>query len=155
MAIDNKPNAGRIKFLYLLVPFIFTIIIALTIFFEFFETYNYLIVLAVLFILIIIFLNKLKFRYIMLDIKDNKLILRYHGLGPMGTSFKSIEFPAQNLAKYEIRSAFYGLRKELVLYQRTNKGIAKYPGVSLAAVDKLDREKIVALLANVLKLQHN
>jgi len=152
MSIDNKPNAGRIKLLYLLVPFVFTAFIAVTIFLETFDGYDFLFIVAIVFILIIMFLHNIKFRYIIFDIKDNKIVLRYHGLGPIGTTFKSIEFPAQKLAKYEIQSAFFGIRKELVLYQETKKGIAKYPGVSLSAMASKDREKLLAVLYNVLKL---
>lgn len=153
MAIDNKPNAGRIKLLYLIIPFLFTVFIAVTIFLETFDGYSYLIIVAIVLVLSIIFLNKLKFRFLLFDIKDNKIVLRYHGLGPMGTSFKSIEFPAQKLAKFEIKDELFGLRKELILYQETPKGVAKYPGVSLSAVSKSEREKILAVLAKVLKLK--
>lgn len=152
MAIDNKPNAGKIKLLYLIVPFMFTIIIAVLIFLETFESYFFLLVLALIFVLIIIYLNKLKLRFILFDIKDDKILLRYHGLGPIGATFKSIEFPAKQLVKFELVKAFGGLRKELILYQKTKKGIAKYPAVSMAAMKKNDLEKILATLSNVLKL---
>lgn len=153
MSIDNKPNAGRIKLFFFLVPLAFTAFIAVTIFLETFDGYNFLFIVAIIFILVIMFLHNMKFRYIIFDIKDNKIVLRYHGLGPMGTDFKAIEFPAEKLAKYEIKNAFFGIRKELVLYQETKKGIAKYPGVSLSAMAKKDREKLLAVLYNVLKLK--
>jgi hypothetical protein len=153
MAIDNKLNAGKIKILYLVVPFVFTIFIATTIYFEFFESYRYLIIVAILFVLIVLILSNLKFRYILFDIKDNKILLRYHGLGPVGANFKSIEFPAKNLAKFELQDAFWGFRKELILFQQTKKGLAKYPGVSLSAMSAKDREKLLAVLSNVLKLK--
>ena len=154
MSIDNKAFAGKIKLFYLLIPFAFTLFIALAIFFDWFNGFDFLIIVAIVFILIIIFINNLKFKYVLFDIQNNIIILRYHGLGPLSPTFNSIEVPAQSLSRFEIKNAFFGLRKELVLYQKTKGGIAKYPGVSISAMPKKERNKIIVILNKVLNLNN-
>lgn len=154
MIIENKNNAGKVKLFFLLVPFIFTLFVVLSILIDWFEGYSFLIYVGVLFVLVVIFLAKLKLRYVSFDIKKNNIILRYHGLGPITPSYNSIEFPVSQLGKYEITFSMFKLRNELILYRKTNTGVAKYPSVSLSAMGKKEIHKIEQTLLRVLKISN-
>jgi hypothetical protein len=64
----------------------------------------------------------------------------------------SIEIPKSQFIKYEIKKKYFGLRTSIVLYQKTDKGLSKYPPVSLATLDKSEKRD---LLENLSRLQNN
>lgn len=61
------------------------------------------------------------------------------GLQPMLAEHKAIEIPKSQFVKYEIKKSNLGLRTSIILYQRTKKGIAKYPPVAINTLTKSER----------------
>lgn len=96
--------------------------------------------------LVIIFSLYLNFNFIIFQETQHKLVLRYYPLHPFHDKFKSIEIPKSQLSHFEIKNTFFGLKPEIILYQQTDKGLAKYPPVCISSLSKSDREKMVISL---------
>ncbi len=82
--------------------------------------------------------------YIYYTDTGNKFILRYFSLRPFADKKNAIEFSKAEFHNYEINVSALGLRKDLVIYRKTPKGLAKYPPVSITALDRSDREKMLS-----------
>jgi hypothetical protein len=65
----------------------------------------------------------------------------------MTSNYKRIDIPSDKLSRYEIRSSWSGLRKDLVLYENVSGEEASYPPVSIALCGK----KIIGTLEEELK----
>jgi len=104
------------------------------------------------FLIIFIYLGYYFFRFMLnlnfvqVSIDGNKLTVRYYSLRPFSKSHNTIEIPLDSYEGYKITSRFLGLRKELVLYQRIQGKRAKYPPVSLAALNKRQIEQLTLML---------
>lgn len=73
---------------------------------------------------------------------DEKIIIRYYSLGFNSKLKHVIEIPKNAFYKWEIIKSF-GKRKEmLVVYQKINGKIAKYPAISITALLEKDKEKL-------------
>jgi hypothetical protein len=53
-----------------------------------------------------------------------------------------VQIPKQHFVKFEIVKYFFGFEEKLILYQNYRNKVAKYPPISLSAVDKADKEKL-------------
>lgn len=99
-------------------------------------------IISILLFLLYIILHIIDLNYIFYNDEKDKVILRYYYAHPFLRKYRAIEIHKNKLAKYEIKSSFLGLRHELILYQKTNKGDYKYPSVSISSLSKNDRNKI-------------
>ncbi|MCK4661675.1 MAG: hypothetical protein KAT68_02315 [Bacteroidales bacterium] len=145
MIIENKRAAGKIKILFLLIPIIFVLIITAAIVNNFIG-YTFLIILAIIFILIVAFLSYLKLYYVDFNNEENKITMKYHSLGPVGVSYKTMIIPQKFLAKFEIKKSFFGIKKDIYFYQKVKSGIAKYPPLSITLFSKKEILKLELLL---------
>lgn len=68
--------------------------------------------------------------------------VKYFHVHPFIGSKKSVVIPVKQLVQYKIAYKWKGLQYELVLYQRTNRGLAKYPGIPLAGFSRNDYRKL-------------
>ncbi len=82
--------------------------------------------------------------YIYFSDTGDKFILRYYSLRPFEDKKNAIEFHKREFHKYELRQSMFRFRERVVIYRKTSKGIAKYPPVSITALGKLNREKLLA-----------
>lgn len=90
--------------------------------------------------------------YVFYSDTGDKFVLRYFSLRPLEDRKNAIEFNKHEIHSFELVRSFFGLNETLIVYRSTSKGVAKYPGVSLSAVSKADKEKIVASLQKLIRL---
>ena len=102
----------------------------------------YLIILGVLYIIIITINALLKPDFVFYGDIGDKIILRYYPVRILNRKKHSIEIHKSKFVRYETEKFFFGLKERLYVYQRTTHGIARYPAISLSAVDKQDILKI-------------
>jgi hypothetical protein len=70
----------------------------------------------------------------------------------MFTSQKnSIEIPKKDFAGYVLDSFFLRYREKITLLRRTGKGLAKYPPVSITALDPHERDMLLHTLNELQK----
>ena len=92
------------------------------------------------------------FQYINFALSDEKLTLRYYSIVRFGgKSYQSIEFPVRSFYDYRLESSVFGLVNDLILVTRAPRGIAEYPPVSLAALNREQRRLIEHHLRELLR----
>jgi len=92
------------------------------------------------------------FQYIAFDLTGEKLTLRYFSIVRFGRkNYQSIEFPVRSFYDYRLEKSVFGLVNDLILVTRTSRGIAEYPPVSLAALNKEERQLLENHLRGLLK----
>ncbi len=89
------------------------------------------------------------FNYIYFNNNSSKIIIRYYSLKPLSSEQNSLEILKQDFQKFEIKQTWGGLRRYLIIYQRTAKGIAKYPPISISILKKKDVDQLTRELSNV------
>jgi hypothetical protein len=96
-------------------------------------------------ILIVWFLifQAIDFQYINFTIGEEKLTLRFYPAVKFGRKdYQTIEFPSKLLHEYVIEKSVFGLVNDITLLVKTKRGVAEYPSVSMAALNKADRKNI-------------
>ena len=136
--IENKKNAAVIRLVFLFTPIFFSLIIIFGLVGGIFHGAVFYIIVSVIFITVIYIQWKLKLYYFYYDEDGGKLRFRYHSLGPVGKQYKSIEIPKKSFIKFNIRKSMYGYKKDLILYQKIQGKTAKYPPVSISALNDED-----------------
>jgi hypothetical protein len=87
------------------------------------------------------------FQYVSFTLDNGKLTLRYYSVVKFGSKdYHSIEFPQESFYDFRIEKSVFGMTKDLILVIRTKSGIAEYPPVSMAALDKSQQESILGQL---------
>lgn len=92
------------------------------------------------------------YQYIEFSDDNDKILLNYYKVISFGgKKYNSIEFPKHRLRKVHFENSFFGKLSDITLIIKTNRGIAEYPSVSLAALNFEDRKHIENSLNSVLK----
>lgn len=81
------------------------------------------------------------------DFGPSKLIFRFYSLVPLSKKQNSIEIRKDELYDYQFMNKAFGFRRYLLLYQKTNKGIAKYPPISISMLTKSQRKDLSVSLS--------
>jgi hypothetical protein len=150
MKIDNQRNTYRIWLSRLVMTIVFTLAIIIILFLPWFDEpgalftkYHAIIFIALVYILINL-VNYLKRPYfVAYSDQGEKIIMRYYPLSLFTSRKNSIEIPKTQFVKYEIKPFLFGTQQWIILYQNFRNKEAKYPPISLSAVDKADREQII------------
>jgi hypothetical protein len=153
MKIDNQKNTYRIWLRRLIMAIIFTLLIISVIFMPWFEgeqkrfsKYYLIIIIAVIYVGINL-INYLKVPYfVFYSDQGDMIVMRYHPLSMFTSRKHSIEIPKTQFVKFEIEPFFFGTQQRLILYQHFRNKIAKYPPISLSAVEPKDRDLIIESL---------
>jgi hypothetical protein len=128
---------------------LFTAIIIAIMFLNFFDQpespvtkYHVIIAIAAVFIIISVISVMRNPYYFYFDDSNEVLMFRYYPVGFFNSKKNSVQIPKQHFVKFEIVKYFFGFEEKLVLYQNYRNKVAKYPPISLSAVDKADTEKL-------------
>ncbi|MCA1746440.1 MAG: hypothetical protein LC655_01990 [Bacteroidales bacterium] len=149
MKIDNQKNIYRIWIRKLLFTILFTASVVAVIFLKFFDQpespvtkYHVIIAIASVFIIISVIGVLRNPYYFYFDDTNDVLVFRYYPVGIFNSKKNSVQIPKQQFVKFEITKYFLGMEEKLILYQNYRNKVAKYPPISLSAVDKADKEKL-------------
>jgi hypothetical protein len=105
-------------------------------------------------ILVVWFLifQAIDFEYIYFSIEDGKITLRFYPAVKFGRKdYQTIEFPSVRLHEVSIEKSFFGQVEDLILLVKTKRGIAEYPSVSMAALNRQERRQILTSLQEIIK----
>jgi hypothetical protein len=154
MKFDNRKNTYMIWFRKFLMTTLFLILVVIFGFSNHFKNpvlgldkSIYLISLGIAYIIMIIISAMLKHDFVFYGDMGDKIIMRFYPIRVLNQKKHSIEIPKNKFARFEIEKFFFGLKERIILYQNTQNGIARYPAISLSAVDKKDRETIKKALS--------
>lgn len=153
MEIDNKKNTYRIWLSRMILTIIFTVAILLTLFVSWFDNpqspvskYHVIIIISLIYIVVNLY-NYLKRPYfIYYSDKGEMIVMRYYPLSLFNSQKHSIEIPKKQLIRFELESFMFGSQQRIILYQNFRNKEAKYPPVSLSALEKEDRERLLQSL---------
>ena len=153
MKIDNKRNTYRIWISRLVMTVVFALLIVVLIFVPWFENpdaqfskYHIIILIAAIYLGINV-INYLKKPYfISYSDQGEKIILRYYPVSMFTSRKNSIEIPKQQFVKYDLQAFLLKTQHYLILHQNFRGKVAKYPRISLSALDKQDRENMLQSL---------
>ncbi|HER09211.1 MAG TPA: hypothetical protein ENO20_09915 [Bacteroides sp.] len=154
MKIDNQRNTYRIWISRLVMAIVFTLAIIVILFLPWFEgedvrisKYHLIIAIALVYIIINL-VNYLKVPYfVSYSDQGEMIVLRYYQMSLFTSRKHSIEIPKKQFVKFELQDFLFGTQQKIILYQNFRKKVAKYPPISLSAVDKADRKKIIDSLS--------
>jgi hypothetical protein len=86
------------------------------------------------------------YHYIYFNDESDKIVLRFFSPNFFTSKKNSIEIPKKDYAGYVMDSFFMRYRETITLLRRTGMGIAKYPPVSLTALDAHERDALLEAL---------
>lgn len=111
--------------------------------------YNFAILLAVIYIVLVSFSAIRNYNYIFYNDEGEKVILRFFSFSYFTQRKSSIELYRKDIAGFKIEKTLFGLRENLIMYQKTRNGTAKYPPVSLTALSNEEKENLINSLSNI------
>jgi hypothetical protein len=80
-----------------------------------------------------------------------KLVFRYYSLTPFFKQLRTIEIKKEDFYNSKVQTKASGLQEYLILFQKTPKGIAKYPGISISLLSKKNKESLLFALGKYQK----
>ena len=153
MKLDNQRNTYRIWLSRLVMTIVFTLIILGIVFLPWFDEtefwltkYHVAIFISAIYI-IVNWVNYMKRPYyVSYSDQGDKLVVRYYPNSIFTSRKNSIEIPKQNFVKYELKPFFLKSQHYMILHQNFRGKVVAYPRISLSAMDKEDREKMLLSL---------
>jgi hypothetical protein len=153
MRIDNQRNTYRIWIRRLLMAISFTVVIIILIFVSWFDDpelwlteYHVIVLVALIYVVVNILLSMKAPYFIAFSDHGEMILLRYYPLNLFNSKKHSIEIPKQQFVKYELKSFFFGRHQKIILYQHFRNRVVGYPPISLSALEKDDRDRMLASL---------
>jgi len=147
MIIENKFTTAKIKMGYV-VTIVVTISISIYHIFEWNRPNTSAALTLVIAALIFLYLTGLiiKLNYLYVNDASNKLTVRYYSAHPFFRKYKAFEIPTSFFYTYRIENSLGGLKKELFLVSKNNKGTFNFPPVSISAFSKHKINTLIKLL---------
>lgn len=153
MNIDNQRNTYRIWLSRLVMTIVFALLILLLVFVSWFDeldsgiTKYHLIILISGIYLAINWINYMKRPYfVSFSDQGEMIVVRYYPVSMFTSRKNSIEIPKQQFVKFELKPFLFKSQHYLILHQKFRGKVAAYPRISLSALDKADREKMLQSL---------
>lgn len=138
---DNLDNLMRLRAYMYIAAFVTITFSTFGIMSDFYTDYlfplpghYYSIFFVVLFITYMIYRGNLRYHFISFSDEGGKIVIRFYRFGGITQKYRSYEIVKSMLYSYEIHYHFFGKRPELVIFQKTSKGIAKYPPIPITAL---------------------
>jgi len=153
MKIDNQKNTYRIWLSRLVMTIVFALIILILMFVSWFDDleagitkYHLVIVISGVYVLIN-WINYMKRPYfVSYNDQGEMIVVRYYPVSMFTSRKNSIEIPKKQFVNYELKPFFLKTQHYLILSQNFRGKVAQYPKISLSAMDKDDREKLLQSL---------
>lgn len=153
MQIENKNKTVKINQMRYIAVIVFLPLVVLLLTSDVIDDtlwglnkYHWAIILTIIYIGINVYEHIRDYNYIYVDDSEGKILFRYISLQPFKNRKYSIEIEKDKFYKYKIVRSFLNIRKHIVLYVHTPHGIAKYPPISITALDELSMNKLKKLL---------
>ncbi len=158
MQLDIKRTIFKIQLRRFILAVVSVTLIILIVFLRYYEEK----ILGINKTLLIILLIGIYFGYIIIEMirqpfyifftdEGDKLIFRYFSLSIFNRMKSSIEIPKNEFEKYDISKSAYGMKEKIIFFRKTKQGIAKYPPVSITALSKQEKEKLLNTLKRYVK----
>ena len=88
----------------------------------------------------------LNYQFISYSDKDDYIIFRYFTAGMVGGRKNSVELSKKLFAGYKIETKLFGLIQGIILFQKVQGGVAKYPPIYINALTRKEKAKVIESL---------
>jgi hypothetical protein len=88
----------------------------------------------------------LNYQFISFSDEGENINFRYFSAGYVSGKKNSVEINKTLFQGYKIEKSFFGLITSLILYQKVQQGVAKYPPVYISALTKEEIAKVIRSL---------
>jgi hypothetical protein len=153
MKIDNQRNSYRIWLSRLVMTIVFALVILVLMIVSWFDnlesgiTKYHMVILISAIYLIVNLVNFLKSPYfVSYNDYGERIVVRYYPLSMFTSRKHSIEIPKKQFVKFELKPFLLGTQHKLILIQNFRGKEARYAPISLSALDKEDRQKMLQSL---------
>jgi len=153
MELDNQRNTYRVWLSRLVMSMVFALIILAIVFLPWFDESKFWLTkyhVAIFISAIYIIVNWINFMkrpyYVSYNDQGEMLVVRYYPVSMFTSKKNSIEIPKKQFVKYELKPFLLKSQHYLILYQNFREKVVPYPRISLSAMDKQDREKMLKSL---------
>jgi len=85
----------------------------------------------------------LNYQFISYSDEEDNIILRYFTAGIVGGKKNSVEINKTSFSGYKIETSFFGFIQSIVLFQKVQGGVAKYPPVYISALTHDEKAKVI------------
>lgn len=151
MVINTKELSARIKLGIMFLSLLLIGFIVVSLIFSWSEKHVFEFVLGTVYVLFMIFVFIKNYNYVYYNTDGPKIIIRYIPLRPLAAGNYSIEIPRRDFVKAELKTGFLGLKKDLLLYVRSQQGVAKFKPVSLTIMTKSEIADVMNELSKINK----
>jgi hypothetical protein len=150
MKLDNQKNTYRIWLSRLIMTVVFTLIILAIVFLPWFDEsefwlnkYHVVIFVSAIYI-VLNWINYLKRPYfVSYTDQGEMLVIRYYPISMFTSRKFSIEIPKDQFVRYELKPFLLKSQHYLILFQNFRDKVVPYPRISLSALEKEDRAKML------------
>ena len=153
MIIDNTKVVIRDRMMMYVMAISLTVIIPLICLSDYFNDpvfgisrELYVIIICAGYVLYNLYRFFLNLNFIYFNDQFEKFIFKYYSLRPFMQKRRSIEIVKGTLVKFEIKKGLAGQKKSLILYQKINNKIAKYPSISISAINNEEYKNLLSAL---------
>ena len=139
MIIDTKEEASTLWKTKIFAIIVYSLLIVITsTFLPIDKTLKIIIcgALSLIFLVLYWLQYKMEYSYFYFSNNNKNLVFKFYTLRNFYGKAKTIEIAKISFLKYDIVTSFFNKKDMLVLYQKTTKGIAKYPPISLILLSK-------------------
>lgn len=158
MVIDNTKVVVRDRQMMYMMAISLTIIIPIFCFADVFDNpvfginrELYIIVTCAIYLLVNIYRFVLDLNYIYFNDFDDKLVFKFYTLRPFMQKRRSIEIKKESFCKFKIKKSIAGQKKSLILFQLVKNKVAKYPPISISALNEEEYNNLLSSLNAVSK----
>jgi len=88
----------------------------------------------------------LNYQYVSFSDEGEKIILRYFTAGYISGKKNSVEIDKRSFGGYKIETRFFGLIESIILFQKFQEGVAKYPPVYISSLTREEKGKLIKSL---------
>jgi len=145
MIIDTKEEALTLRKTKIFVVIAVSVPIIVTVFFSPFDQIIKSVIygaLSVAFLGFYWYQYQMHYTYFYFSNNSKNLVFRFYSLRFFSGKPKTIEIPKTSFFKYDIVTSFFNKKDSLLLYQKTDKGVAKYPPISLSLLSKKQKTEL-------------
>lgn len=107
------------------------------------ERIELVMIVAGVYLFIIVFIYFLEFNYVYFNDDKDPILIRYYPMRPFARKKRAFQIPKISLAGFELKKSFFGLKKSLIIQQKTKKGTATYPAIGVTALNNKEISMIV------------
>jgi hypothetical protein len=106
------------------------------------EGYHYALIILFIFGLLSAYWYGLKHSYFAFNSTNQEIVIKYFRMLPkfIKPKPKMVKIPRSTYVKYTIETSMMGKRKALYLFQRTKKGVVKYPPIYITSLNTNELE---------------